>query len=93
MLESGIGRAHNLHLASLPNFKMPSDLSASKRYYAEDLIDPAIELETDGTVRVPEGPGIGVNPVEERIAKATLKRETFKPWTATPSRHLNRRPK
>jgi O-succinylbenzoate synthase len=78
MLESGIGRAHNLHIASLPNFKMPSDLSASKRYYAEDLIDPAIELETDGTVRVPAGPGIGVNPVEVRIAKATLKHETFK---------------
>ena len=44
MLESGIGRAHNLHLASLPNFKLPSDLSASKRYYKEDLIDPPIEL-------------------------------------------------
>ena len=79
MLESGIGRAHNLHIASLPNFKLPSDLSASKRYYAEDLIDPAIELETDGTVRVPDGPGIGVNPVEARIAKAALKREVFTP--------------
>jgi o-succinylbenzoate synthase len=79
MLESGIGRAHNLHIASLPDFKMPSDLSASKRYYAEDLIDPAIELEADGTIRVPAGPGIGVNPVEDRIAKATLKHETFKP--------------
>jgi o-succinylbenzoate synthase len=79
MLESGIGRAHNLHIASLPDFKMPSDLSASKRYYTEDLIDPAIELEADGTIRVPVGPGIGVNPVEDRIAKATLKHETFKP--------------
>ena len=79
MLESGIGRAHNLHIASLPNFTMPGDLSASKRYYAEDLIEPAIELETDGTVRVPEGPGIGVNPVESRIEKATLKREVLKP--------------
>jgi O-succinylbenzoate synthase len=79
MLESGIGRAHNLHIASLPDFKLPSDLSASKRYYAEDLIDPAIELEPDGTIRVPDGPGIGVNPVEGRIAGATLKRETFKP--------------
>lgn len=79
MLESGIGRAHNLHIASLPNFKLPSDLSASKRYYAEDLIDPAIELEPGGTIRVPDGPGIGVNPVEERIRKATLKREVLKP--------------
>ena len=79
MLESGIGRAHNLHIASLPDFTMPSDLSASRRYYREDLIDPAIELGTDGTIRVPDGPGIGVNPVEDRIAKATLKREAFKP--------------
>jgi len=79
MLESGIGRAHNLHIASLPDFKMPSDLSASKRYYREDLIDPPVELERDGTIRVPGGPGIGVNPVEDRIAKATLKWETFKP--------------
>ncbi len=77
MLESGIGRAHNLHIASLPNFKLPSDLSASKRYYKEDLIDPPIELEGDGTIRVPAGPGIGVQPVEERIRRATLREESF----------------
>lgn len=77
MLESGIGRAHNLHIASLPNFKLPSDLSASKRYYKEDLIDPPIELERDGTIKVPEKPGIGVHPVEERIKRATLREESF----------------
>jgi O-succinylbenzoate synthase len=79
MLESGIGRAHNLHLASLPNFKLPGDLSASKRYYKEDLIDPPIELERDGTIKVPEGPGIGVHPVEDRIKRATLREEAFTP--------------
>jgi O-succinylbenzoate synthase len=79
MLESGIGRAHNLHIASLPNFKLPHDLSASKRYYHEDLIDPPIELQTDGTIKVPDGPGIGVNPVLERIRKATVREETFRP--------------
>jgi len=79
MLESGIGRAHNLHIASLPNFKLPHDLSASKRYYKEDLIDPPIELQTDGTIRVPEGPGIGVNPVPDRISKATIREEAFRP--------------
>jgi O-succinylbenzoate synthase len=79
MLESGIGRAHNLHLASLPNFKLPSDLSASKRYYKEDLIDPPIELQRDGTIKVPKGLGIGVNPVEERIKRATLREESFTP--------------
>jgi O-succinylbenzoate synthase len=78
MLESGIGRAHNLHIASLPNFKLPHDLSASRRYYKEDLIDPFIELSGPGKIRVPDGPGIGVNPVEERIRRATLKQEIFK---------------
>lgn len=78
MLESGIGRAHNLHIATLPNFKLPHDLSASRRYYKEDLIDPFIELSGPGTIRVPEGPGIGVHPVEERIRRATLKSEVFK---------------
>jgi len=78
MLESGIGRAHNLHIASLPNFKLPNDLSASKRYYREDLIEPPIELSKDGTIKVPEGPGIGVFPQEDRIKRATLKEEVFK---------------
>ncbi len=79
MLESGIGRAHNLHIATLPNFKYPNDLSASARYYQEDLIEPPIILSRPGYVRVPDGPGIGVNPVEERIEKATLKKEVLKP--------------
>jgi O-succinylbenzoate synthase len=78
MLESGIGRAHNLHIATLPDFKYPNDLSASRRYYKEDLIDPFIELSGPGTIRVPDGPGIGVNPVESRIALASLRREVFK---------------
>jgi len=79
MLESGIGRAHNLHLATLPNFKFPNDLSASKRYYAEDLIEPPVEITKKGTIRVPGAPGIGVSVQEERIKKATLKHEVFKP--------------
>ena len=44
MLESGIGRAHNIHLASLPNFSLPGDIAASKRYYQPDLIEPAIDI-------------------------------------------------
>ncbi len=79
MLESGIGRAHNLHIASLPNFKLPADLSASRRYYAEDIIDPAIELSGPGTIRVPDGPGIGVDPVEERVRKAAIRTSSFRP--------------
>jgi len=79
MLESGIGRAHNLHLASLANFRLPADLSASRRYYGQDLIEPEIELSAKGTISVPTGPGLGVNPVEGRIRKAALKRKKFKP--------------
>ncbi len=73
MLESGIGRAHNIHLASLPNFTLPGDIAASKRYYAPDLIEPAIDIAADGTIEVPAGPGIGVNIVRERIDAATLR--------------------
>jgi len=73
MLESGIGRAHNIHLASLPNFSLPGDIAASKRYYQPDLIDPPIDIAKDGTIAVPQGPGIGVNIVRDRIDKATLR--------------------
>jgi o-succinylbenzoate synthase len=74
MLESGIGRAHNLHLSSLPNFTLPGDVAASKRYYANDLIEPPIEVLPDGTIPVPTGPGIGVHIVQERIDAATERR-------------------
>ena len=73
MLESGIGRAHNIHLASLPNFSLPGDIAASRRYYQPDLIDPPIEVASDGTIAVPTGPGIGVNIVMDRIQQATLR--------------------
>jgi len=78
MLESGIGRAHNIHLATLPNFKFPHDLSASKRYYAEDLIDPPIDITPQGTIKVPDLPGIGVSPQEKRIQKASQMKEIFR---------------
>jgi O-succinylbenzoate synthase len=73
MLESGIGRAHNIHLASLPNFKLPGDIAASKRYYQPDLIEPAIDIASDGTIAVPTAPGLGVNIVRERVDQATLR--------------------
>lgn len=71
MLETGIGRAHNIHLASLPNFRLPGDIAASKRYYATDLIEPAIDIAADGTIAVPTDPGIGVRVMRERVEKAT----------------------
>ena len=77
MLETGIGRAHNIHLASLPNFSLPGDIAASKRYYQPDLIDPAIDVAADGTITVPHGPGIGVRIVMDRVERATLRHVTL----------------
>ena len=71
MLESGIGRAHNIHLASLPDFTLPGDIAASRRYYSPDLIEPPIEVASDGTIPVPDGPGIGVTIDWDRVAHAT----------------------
>lgn len=77
MLESGIGRAHNIHLASLPNFRLPHDISASRRYYREDLIEPEVEITSEGYITVPQAPGIGVSPREDLIREATLKHQAF----------------
>ena len=77
MLESGIGRAHNIHLASLPNFLLPHDISASRRYYKLDLIEPEVEITSDGFIPLPEAPGIGVVPQEDRIQKAAVAQKTF----------------
>jgi o-succinylbenzoate synthase len=71
MLESGIGRAHNIHLSTLSNFTLPGDVAASRRYYVPDLIDPEIVVRNDGTIAVPDGPGIGVHIVQDRVSKAT----------------------
>lgn len=79
MLESGIGRAHNLHLSSLPNFSLPGDVAASRRYFEPDLIDPPVEVAPDGTIAVPDGPGIGVRVVEDRVERATIGRKEIRP--------------
>jgi O-succinylbenzoate synthase len=77
MLESGIGRAHNLHIATLPGFTMPGDIAASRRYFIPDLIEPPIEVAPDGAVPVPPGAGIGVVPVPDRLRAATIHAERF----------------
>ena len=74
MLETGIGRAHNIHLSTLHNFSLPGDVAASRRYYDPDLIEPGIEVRADGTIAVPEGPGIGVTIVPDRVEAATTER-------------------
>ena len=74
MLESGIGRAHNIHLSTLPGFTLPGDVAASRRYFAPDLIDPEIEVRSDGTIAVPRGPGIGVTVIADRVNRASVER-------------------
>ena len=73
MLETGIGRAANVALAALPNFVLPGDTSASRRYYATDLTEP-FELE-DGHLRVPTGPGVGREPLPDALAEFTTSLE------------------
>ena len=71
MLETGIGRATNLALAAMPGFTLPGDTSASRRYFEDDLTEP-FEMEPDGTMEVPKGPGIGVEPRPDRLAATTV---------------------
>ncbi len=78
MLESGIGRLANVHLQTLPGFTLPGDTSASARYFAEDLVDPPVTVSPEGTITVPEGPGIGHTIVWPRVEKATQYREEWK---------------
>ena len=77
MLESGIGRAGNVALASLPNFTLPGDISASKRYFKEDIVEPEFVLNNDGTIDVPTKPGIGVELNQKQLEKATVKKHIF----------------
>jgi O-succinylbenzoate synthase len=78
MLESGIGRAGNVALASLPNFTLPGDISASKRYYVEDIVEPEFVVNKDGTMDVPVKPGIGVEVNMAMLDKVTVKKEVYK---------------
>src|SRR5881409_2538353 len=79
LLETGVGRAANVALASLPGFVMPGDISASNRYFKEDIVKPDFRLDEDGTIRVQSGPGIGVEVLEDRLEKFTVKKKEFKP--------------
>jgi O-succinylbenzoate synthase len=74
MLESGVGRAHNVALASLPGFTLPGDLSPSARYWAQDVVEPEWTMDAEGMVRVPlDRPGIGVEVDEARVAALTVR--------------------
>ncbi len=73
MLESGIGRAHNIAMSTLPGFTLPGDVSASQRYWERDIIEPEIEVSSRGTIRIPETPGLGVSVRRDLIDKLTVR--------------------
>jgi len=77
MLESGIGRAHNIALATLPNFTLPGDVSASKRYWSRDIIHPPVEVTPHGTIAVRDEPGFGYELDREFLDSITVRRESI----------------
>jgi O-succinylbenzoate synthase len=78
MLETGIGRAHNIALSSLQNFSLPGDVSASKRYWVEDIIEPEVTVSAQGEIAVPRGVGSGVTVLRDRIEELTVRRQTVR---------------
>jgi O-succinylbenzoate synthase len=78
MLESGIGRAHNIAMATLRGFTLPGDVSASARYWAEDIIEPPVTVTPTGTIKAPDGPGIGFEVRRDFIESLTVRAETLK---------------
>jgi O-succinylbenzoate synthase len=77
MLESGVGRAHNIALSTLPNFVLPGDVSASKRYWKRDVITPPVEVTPEGTIEVNDQPGFGYDLDLESIRRITIQEETI----------------
>lgn len=80
MLESGVGRAHNVAMSALQGFVLPGDVSASQRYWAEDIIEPEIEVQPNGTIRVPTAPGLGYGVRKQRVEQWTVRKQA---WSAT----------
>jgi o-succinylbenzoate synthase len=77
MLETGIGRAHNIAMSTLPGFSLPGDVSASQRYWSEDIVEPAIAVTAKGTIQVPKTPGLGYLVKRELIEKLTVRRNVW----------------
>ncbi|HKF04625.1 MAG TPA: enolase C-terminal domain-like protein, partial [Candidatus Sulfotelmatobacter sp.] len=78
MLETGIGRAQNIALSTLPNFSLPGDVSASKRYWKEDIIEPEVEVSSQGMIAISDQPGRGYRIKPDLIEKLTVRKETLR---------------
>jgi O-succinylbenzoate synthase len=77
MLETGVGRAHNIAMSSLTGFVLPGDVSASQRYWEEDIIEPEVQVSKSGTIKVPTAPGLGYAVRTRRIEELTVRKEIF----------------
>jgi len=78
MLESGVGRAHNIAMSTLPNFTLPGDVSASQRYWKEDIIEPEVEVTSSGTIHVPMTPGLGYSVRRDLVERLTIRTREWK---------------
>jgi O-succinylbenzoate synthase len=78
MLESGIGRVHNIAMSTLPGFVLPGDVSASKRYWDEDIIEPEVEVNAKGSIEVPQSSGLGYSVRRDRIEELTVQTATWR---------------
>jgi o-succinylbenzoate synthase len=78
MLESGIGRAHNIALSTLPNFVLPGDVSASERYWKEDIIRPPVRVTPEGTIQVTDEPGFGYELDSAYLESLVTRREVLR---------------
>lgn len=78
MLESGIGRAHNIAMSTLEGFTLPGDVSASQRYWKEDIIEPPVTVTANGMIKAPEAPGLGFEIKRERIESLTVRQEAIR---------------
>jgi O-succinylbenzoate synthase len=78
MDETGIGRAVNIHLQTVDGFTLPGDTSETRRYFAEDIVEPPVVLDAEGFIEVPHGPGIGVTVVPQRLRRYTIDSERLR---------------
>ena len=78
MLESGVGRAHNIALSTLENFRLPGDVSASQRYWKEDIIEPEVRVSANGMIDISDAPGTGYRVREDFIQEISVREETIR---------------
>jgi O-succinylbenzoate synthase len=78
MLESGIGRSHNIAVSTLENYVLPGDVSASKRYWAEDLIEPEVTVSPKGEIVIPDTPGRGYEVRTDLVERLTVRKHEIR---------------